>query len=76
MITSFTPAANVLIITGTQPVTWNSGTTRMKHGGRSSGDGGVRSRSMAPRQANPKSACTMARWVDTAPLGRPVVPDV
>jgi hypothetical protein len=28
------------------------------------------------RQPKPSSAWTTARWVDTAPLGRPVVPEV
>ena len=32
--------------------------------------------STAARQPKPISAWTTARWVDTAPFGRPVVPDV
>ena len=67
-------------ITGTHPVTWNSGTRRMKHGAnpllapnRSSP---LRAVWMVVLHQNAISPLTTARWVDTAPLGNPVVPDV
>src|SRR3954454_19642881 len=77
MITSFNPAEKQESITGTQPVTWKSGTMRMNDGAPAgAGASGRRARSMAPRHPKPNRACTMDRWVETAPLGRPVVPDV
>ena len=67
-------------ITGTQPVTWNSGTIKMKHGGCSSPpitfSPPLRAPPMVLFAQNPISAWMTARWVDTAPLGNPVVPDV
>ena len=74
--TNFVPPMKQPSMTGTQPVTWNSGTIRMNAGGCVVGSPGWRSRSTAPRQANAISACTTAPWVLTAPFGRPVVPDV
>src|SRR4051812_46869816 len=83
MITSLMPAEKQLSITGTHPVTWNNGTMRMNAGGSVGAAGGgpsvfdaARVRSMAVRQPNAVSAWHTERWVDTAPLGRPVVPDV
>src|ERR1019366_9968073 len=67
-------------ITGTHPVTWNRGTMRMKHGANAPP---VPMRSSPLRtpwtvvlHQKPISALTMARWVETAPFGNPVVPDV
>ena len=36
----------------------------------------ARAISTAARQPKAMSDCTTARWVDTAPFGKPVVPDV
>ncbi len=78
MITSLSPDASEPSITGTLPVTWNSGTMRMKTGApvRPVASSGRRSESMDDLQPKPMRAWTTARCVDTAPLGRPVVPDV
>src|SRR5580658_2769642 len=86
IITRRMPAAKDDSITGMHPVTWKSGTARMKTGGNAgvaANDGsllgsasGERATSTAARQPKAMSDCTMARWVDTAPLGKPVVPDV
>src|ERR671912_2043472 len=92
MITSFTPEEKHPSITGIRPVTWNNGTTRMRTGvaaaaaaaapAAASGDvaasteGAWRARSMAVRQPQTLSEWTTGLWVDTAPFGRPVVPDV
>ena len=68
-----------LSITGTQPVTWNNGTMRMNDGG--NGSAGFSGSSLASfntwlRAANAMSELSTARCVDTAPFGRPVVPEV
>ena len=65
-------------ITGTFPVTWNSGTIRMNTGApvRPDASSGRRRLSMALLQPKPMRAWTTARWVDTGPLGCPVVPEV
>ena len=79
IITSFKPAAAHESITATDPVTWNSGTMRMNTGGWASAtlaSSGCRTRATVVRQAKAMSACRMARCVDTAPFGLPVVPDV
>src|SRR4051794_6673414 len=77
IITSFRPLAKHDIITGMQPVTWKRGTTRMNAGAPDgAGASGRRRRSTAARHPKPRRACTTARWVETAPFGRPVVPDV
>ncbi|CAB5031864.1 unannotated protein [freshwater metagenome] len=78
MMTSFNPATQQLIMTGMQPVTWKSGTMRMKLVGNALGSGFDPSRrlSTARRNEKPISAEIIARCVDTAPFGRPVVPEV
>src|ERR671917_986581 len=78
MITSFRPLAKQPSMTGIDPVTWNSGTIRMNEGaGRvPAASGPRRNRSTAARQLYPRRAWVTARCVDTAPFGRPVVPDV
>ena len=77
IITSFEPVANDDSMTGTSPVTWNNGTVRMKLVGKACGSfGGYISRLTAARQAKASSADSTARWVETAPFGRPVVPEV
>ena len=67
-------------ITGTHPVTWNSGTIRMKHGENPLSPPSMSSPLRAPwivvLHQNPMSPLTTARWVETAPLGNPVVPEV
>lgn len=78
MMTSLRPATKQLIITGTQPVTWKSGTMRMNDGGNGSGSSFVVARmpSTVWRSENAMSALITARCVDTAPFGNPVVPEV
>ena len=81
MITSLRPATKHESMTGTQPVTWNSGTMRMNEVGCSLWDMSLSSGSLASastplRAENAMSEFTTARWVDTAPFGRPVVPEV
>ena len=85
IITRRAPVATEPSITGTHPVTWNSGTVRMKQafGGTAASDplsGGVsgahRSDSTTLRQAKANRPDNTARWVDTAPFGVPVVPEV
>ena len=77
MSTSFAPASQQLSMTATQPVTWNSGTIRMNAVGNGCGsDGSVVRPLAAARQAKENKPCSTARWVDTAPLGWPVVPEV
>ena len=55
IMTSFEPPSTEPSITGTHPVTWNSGTTRMKvvggPGGVPSGSGSLRSTSTTERHA-------------------------
>jgi hypothetical protein len=78
-MTSFDPLTNEASITGTSPVTWKSGTHSMTHPGGPSvsiGAGPPRAAVTADRAANAISALSTARWVDTAPFGNPVVPDV
>ena len=79
MMTSLRPAMKQLSITGTQPVTWKRGTIRMNDGGNgSAGASGSSDANFntALRAENAMSALRTARCVDTAPFGRPVVPDV
>ena len=84
IITSFAPVATDPSITGTQPVTWNNGTVRMKQGGTGAGvvagSGGVsgaqRIASTVVMHANANSPESTPRFVETAPLGTPVVPEV
>ena len=78
-MTSFSFMPKQDSITGTQPVTWNSGTMRMKHGGLPpppSGLSPLRAVSMVAPAQKAIIAWVTARWVDTAPLGNPVVPEV
>ncbi len=65
-------------ITGMQPVTWKSGTIRMKHGGYGDTAAGVARRrsSMVTREEKAMTVWLSAQWVETAPLGKPVVPEV
>ena len=66
-------------ITGTHPVTWNSGTMRMKDGANPpplSGSLPFRAVWMVVPAQKAIRAWVTARWVDTAPLGKPVVPEV
>src|SRR5690606_17077549 len=70
------PLAQQPSMTGTAPVTWNSGTMRMNTGGADGAASPRRRRSTAARQLKPSRAWVTARWVDTAPFGRPVVPEV
>ena len=78
IITSLKCQAKHDSITGMQPVTWKSGTMRMKHGGLP----GLSMRGVAAHRvdgrpaAKAMSAWLIARWVETAPLGKPVVPEV
>src|SRR5579872_3232085 len=80
IITSFIPLANADSMTGTQPVTWNRGTVRISVGGYpgvlGAGSPSWRTASIIWRQPKAIRACTTARWVDTAPFGSPVVPEV
>lgn len=77
IVTSLNPFRNEESITGTSPVTWKSGTTRMKHGGYGLGSfcGCVMAPAIA-RQAKARRAESSAWWVETAPFGKPVVPEV
>ena len=82
IITSFPPAARLETMTEWQPVAWNRGTERRKAACDFSPAGrrgpGCRS-GVAPRVLMKKRLIRlvhMFRWVPTAPLGRPVVPDV
>ena len=67
-------------ITGTHPVTWKSGTMRMKHGAKPllplNRSSPLRAVWMVVLHQNAISPFTTPRWVDTAPLGNPVVPEV
>ncbi len=66
-------------ITGTHPVTWNSGTIRMKHGANPpppSGSRPLRAVWTVALAQKAMSDWVTARCVDTAPLGKPVVPEV
>jgi len=68
-----------LIITAMQPVTWKSGTMRMKLGGAPDPDSFFEPRRAALMVDAEKKAMIVwqiAPWVDTAPLGTPVVPEV
>ena len=77
MIASFRPATSEPSITATQPVTWNSGTARIAPpGGASGSSGGVTRAATMPRARKPMTVLTSARCVETAPLGRPVDPEV
>ena len=81
IITSFIFSPKHESMTGTQPVTWKSGTTRMKAGFVAaaafvSPSRSWRAASMAARAQKAIRDWVTARWVDTAPLGNPVVPDV
>ena len=80
IITSFPPAARLETMTEWHPVAWNSGTERRKAAWAFSPTGArpVPKR-VAPRVLMKKRLIRlvhMFRWVPTAPLGRPVVPDV
>ena len=67
-------------ITGTHPVTWNSGTMRMKHGATNppvpNASSPLRAVRTVELHQKPMRPLITARWVDTAPLGNPVVPEV
>ncbi len=66
-------------ITGTHPVTWNSGTIRMKHGANAPPCPKVpplRAVRMVVLHQKPMRPLSTARCVDTAPFGNPVVPEV
>ena len=79
MMTSLSPPMKQLSITGTQPVTWKRGTIKMNDGGNgSAGASGSSDANFntALRAENAMSALSTARCVDTAPFGRPVVPEV
>ena len=79
IMTSFSFIPKHESITGTQPVTWNSGTMRMKLGDRPPPARGFfpwRAVWMVAPAQKAISAWVTARWVDTAPFGNPVVPDV
>ena len=81
IITSFPPAARLDTMTEWQPVAWNSGTERRKAACDLSP---VASRVGLPKRVAPRVLMKkrlmrfvhMFRCVPTAPLGRPVVPDV
>jgi len=80
IITSFPPAARLETMTEWHPVAWKSGTDRRKAACVFSPTGArdVPNR-VAPRVLMKKRLMrlvAMLRWVPTAPLGRPVVPDV
>ena len=78
MITSFRPTTKQLSITGTQPVTWKSGTIKMNEGGRSGPSTSFiftpAPASTALRAENAMIDEMIARCVETAPFGLPVVP--
>ena len=81
IITSFPPAARLETMTEWQPVAWNSGTESRKAACVFSpvGAEGRLPKRVAPRVLMKKRLIRlvhMLRWVPTAPLGRPVVPDV
>ena len=81
IITSFPPAARLATMTEWQPVAWNSGTESRKAGCAFSavGSRGELPNRMPPRVLMKKRLIrlvAMLRCVPTAPLGRPVVPDV
>ena len=70
-------------MTGTRPVTWKSGTQSMNAVCGAPPSSTVRRilrfaqvADRHARAANASSALRTARWVETAPLGRPVVPEV
>ena len=67
-------------ITGTQPVTWKSGTIRMKHGAKAPpvprASSPLRAVWMVVLHQNPIRPLITARCVETAPFGNPVVPEV
>ncbi len=70
MSTSLVPAATAFSMTATQPVTWNSGTTRMNEVGQGAGSVGGNMTTLAvARQPKAMMALTTARCVETAPLG-------
>src|SRR5262245_48990069 len=71
IITSLQPAAKQESITGTQPVTWKSGTTSTKLVGYGCVLGAPSPIMLliAARQAKASSAESTARWVETAPFG-------
>ncbi len=71
IITSLQPVAKQESITGTQPVTWKSGTTRMKLVGQAWLFGGPSpiAALIAARHAKASSAESTARCVETAPFG-------
>src|SRR5271155_3571303 len=73
VITSFTWKVKQVIMTGMHPVTWKSGTIKMKHGGLALGASGPRrTDAAAARDEKAKIVCTTAPCVETAPLGKPV----
>jgi len=80
IITSFPPAARLETMTEWQPVAWKSGTDRRKAACVFSPTGArAVPKRVAPRVLMKKRLIrlvAMFRWVPTAPLGRPVVPDV
>ena len=81
IITSLPPAATFETMTEWHPVAWKSGTERRKAGCALSPTG---SRAGVPNRMDPRvlmknrliKLVHMLRCVPTAPLGRPVVPDV
>ena len=81
IITSFDRDTTQLSNTGTHPVTWNSGTIRMNVVGSGGSGGSAAGGSPAQRcpwARLPKAITdeTIAPLVETAPFGRPVVPEV
>src|SRR3954463_8707519 len=79
IITSFARDTTQLINTGTDPVTWNNGTIKMnvvRPLGGVAPDASARTASTVARLPNAITDETTAPLVDTAPFGRPVVPDV
>ena len=82
VMTSLAPLTNDPSITGTRPVTWNSGTHSMNAvcgappSSTEAGSSGSRRLPTAARAAKASNALSTARCVETAPFGRPVVPEV
>ena len=79
IMTNFNFIPKQLSITGTHPVTWNNGTMRMKQGANPpppSRSSPLRAVWIVVLHQNAISPLTTARWVETAPLGNPVVPEV
>src|SRR3954451_17612024 len=79
IITSFALDTTQLRSTGTEPVTWNSGTIKMnvvRPLGGVTPAASARTASTVARLPKAITEETTAPFVDTAPFGRPVVPDV